>query len=482
MHTRPTLHQLADDLIREARKPFSSDDFISNLQSRWHRKIALSTLEKFKRDLTDHNHLIEISAQDYLPYRAVLEKIGHIPLSVTIRNLELEEKILIPGDRLIPYVSHDLNFEDLTLIGPDGKEIPKQKKTLYLEKAIDYFLYSSEHHFPDFIKINESMPGKSTFTLSVWDMSGVYRALKIKTGDALLLKLVDFDRGVFEVFPYPRGAQRKNKLKQRALCLALEEHIDRLNEKKDFSSSSLEKQLLRAFYNLDASLLEVADFSLSQLLDSTDKLSVVGVERGYPRFVREGKFENLEYTCEEPPHTPKGLSNSLAEILEDLAMPFNDEEFKAILITALGPEKYKLDTLVDLLFGGKGDLFCNKKQEKAFYRYLEKLIKKLYLDMEQPESKVIAELRRKTVILKLSLIKLAKVLKEYQINLADLPWEMLDQIADLDSFCGETLNKLADRNVYPDLGTIREIRLAHKIVFPQLAILEEEIYAQLGVY
>lgn len=482
MHSRPTLHQLADDLIREARRPFSSDDFISNLQNRWHRKIALSTLETLKRSLTEHNHLIEMSTRDYLPYRAVLDKIGHIPLSVTIRNLELEEKILIPGDRLIPYVSHDLNFEDLTLLGPDGEEIIKRKKTFYLEHAIDFFLYSSEHHFPDFIKINENMPGKSTFTLSVWDMREVYRALNIKTGDALLLKLVDFDRGVFEFDPYPRGAQRKNKLKQRALCLALEEHIDRLNEKTDFSSSSLEKQLLLAFYNLDESLLDVADFSLSRFLDSSNKLTVVGVERGYPRFVREGKFENSDYTCEETPHIPKGLSNSLADILEDLALPFSDEEFKAILITALGPEKYKLDALVELLFGGKGDLFFNKKQEKAFYKHLEKLIKKLYLDMEEPESKVIAELRRKTVVLKLSLIKLAKVLKEHQISLADLPWEMLDQIADLDSFCGETLNKLADRNVYPDLATIREIRLAHKIVFPQLALLEEEIYGQLGTY
>ena len=63
-----------------------------------------------------------------------------------------------------------------------------------------------------------------------------------------------------------------------------------------------------------------------------------------------------------------------------------------------------------------------------------------------------------------------------------LTQDLLDKIHDLDHFCRETLSRLADRSVIPDLKFIHDARLTIKIIFPHAASLEEEIYSQLGFY
>ena len=103
-----TLQTLAENLIRESREPFSVDEYIEAIQNRWRRRIAPATLDHLKQTLTNHSHVIEVSGESFLPYQAVLDRIGHIPLEIQLGKADLQHKWMIPGHHLAPFISPDL--------------------------------------------------------------------------------------------------------------------------------------------------------------------------------------------------------------------------------------------------------------------------------------------------------------------------------------------------------------------------------------
>ena len=482
MAGRLTLKKLADNLIREARMPFSAEDFSLMIRQHWRRKISSTTLKRLTVNLADHKHLIGLKSNDFLPYRAVLDKIIHIPIEIPISPIEMNEKVLIPGCRLIPAISTDLDEENITLLDPEGNKIPKKKKKFFLEEIIEFYQYSNAVHFPDHININEQVPGKSSLSVTVWQMEEIFKSFTIRPFRSLLVKIVNYDEGVMQVYPYCNALQNKNKLKERSLNIALEEALLEYLNRGVSPSEDLEKQLLRAFYNIDSKFLNVLSFSVKRFLESAQKVSVVGCEWGQPRFVSSINSSDLAFRLEISPKKSLGNSGSLDEIFEDLGLPFNSIEFTAILRTVLTRKTYSLEVLVDMLFSGKGDLFHNAKQEDCFYQLLRDMMIPLYKEIEEPEPKTIAELREQAVSVKLRLIKTLKFFECKEISLADLPFEILDQIIEMDQFCAETLIFFEESRYPIPIQRIKDIQLALKIINPKLCVLEEEIYNGLSVF
>jgi hypothetical protein len=153
-----------------------------------------------------------------------------------------------------------------------------------------------------------------------------------------------------------------------------------------------------------------------------------------------------------------------------------------MLYTVMASDKYKLEAVFFLLFGGQGDLFKDKKQHEVFYGYLRELLFKICEDLKNRESHLIAGLREQCVDLKLSLVGVLRFLEDQEVGLEDLPADLLNQIIELDHFCNDALHQFADRERPPDLKFVREVRIALKVVLPQLSIVEEEVYSRLAIY
>jgi len=77
MPQKLTLKNLIDHLIHESQGPFTTEEFVQRVEKRWPRKISKSTLGRLKRKLSYHDALIGMEDDDFLPCRAVLDKIGH---------------------------------------------------------------------------------------------------------------------------------------------------------------------------------------------------------------------------------------------------------------------------------------------------------------------------------------------------------------------------------------------------------------------
>ena len=130
-----TLQTLAENLIRESREPFSVDEYIETIQNRWRRRIAPATLDHLKQTLTNHSHVIEVSGENFLPYQAVLDRIGHIPMEIQLGKAELQHQRLIPGHHLVPFISPDLEEDELTFLDPRGREIPKKRESFFYRRG-----------------------------------------------------------------------------------------------------------------------------------------------------------------------------------------------------------------------------------------------------------------------------------------------------------------------------------------------------------
>ena len=127
-------------------------------------------------------------------------------------------------------------------------------------------------------------------------------------------------------------------------------------------------------------------------------------------------------------------------------------------------------------------MFKDKKQHEVFYGNLREMLFKICEDLKTKESLLISGLREQCVDIKMSLVGMLRFLEDQEVGLEDLPAEILNQIVELDQFCKDALCYFSIRNEPQELKFIRDLRVALKIVEPQLALLEEEIYSQIAIY
>ena len=481
MTKKITFNKLTEEIIRESRHPFNVNDFAKNLENRWQKQISESTLKKVKNILLNHHFLIGIKDDDFIPFRAVIEKVRHISLSLQLGTWELKQGILIPGHRLMPFNLEDRKEQDLNFIDPDGNEIQKLKQTFFIQDVASFYQYCG--NFPEEIKINEKFPGKSCMTVTAWDMNYCYKKFESKPGDSLLIDLVDYEKGIFQIRPYSSKQFRSDRLRRRALYLALATQMDPLSQDEKFCSARLEKQLLRVLFSMDQKFLKDVDiFSVTDFLESLQEWTVVGCENGGVQMLPAWKSESGPFVRTSSRRVIKGELGTLNEIFQDIELSFDAEEFKSILYTVMSSDKYKLETVFFILFGGQGELFKDKKQHEVFYGNLREMLFKICEDLKTKESLLISGLREQCVDIKMSLVQILRFLEDQEVGLEDLPAELLNQIVELDQFCNDALRQFSIRNEPPELKFIRDLRVALKVVEPQLALLEEEIYSQIAIY
>ena len=481
MTKNSTLNKLAEEIIRDSKRPFTINDFAKNLETRWKKQISDSSLKKVRQILLNHHSLIGIKENDFVPCRAVIKKIHHISLLIPIGTWELKQGIFIPGHRLMPFLLADRKEEDLTFIDTEGNEIQKLKQTFFIQDVAPFYQYCG--HFPEEIKINEKVPGKSCMAVTSWDMGNYYKKIGTKTGDALLVDLVDYEKGVFEVRPYSASEMRSDRLRKRSFYHALITQMGPLSQDEKFCSEGLEKQLLRVLFSLEPNTLKNIDvFSVTDFLESLKEWTLVGREKGGVQLIPVWKSDPGPFVKSSSRRIIKGEMGDLNEIFQDLELSFDAQQFKSILYTVMSSEKYKLETVFFLLFGGQGELFKDKKQHEVFYGNLRELLFKICEDLKTKESILISGLREQCVDIKLSLVGIMRFLEDQEVGLEDLPAEILNQIIEIDQFCNDSLRTFSMRDELTQLIFIRDLRVALKVVIPQLALLEEEIYSQIAIY
>ena len=132
MKNKISLNQLAETLIHKSVSPFSTEEFAKSLEGQWQKEVSSAAMKRLKKVLVNHPSLIGIHNNNFIPFSAVVKKIGHVSLSLQLGAWELKQGVLIPGHRLIPFMQASLKESELTFQDQDGNEIAKLKNSTKL--------------------------------------------------------------------------------------------------------------------------------------------------------------------------------------------------------------------------------------------------------------------------------------------------------------------------------------------------------------
>ena len=326
------------------------------------------------------------------------------------------------------------------------------------------------------------MPGKSTLNLTGWDLQGLLTSGRLTPGDALQLRMQDYENGVFVLHPLPAGQLRKERIRMRAVYVAMENVLQDAWQQEGHKPARLDKQLLQALHILAEKGMVIPGFSLPGLVECLHHLNIVRDDHHALHLAPAHPAGPEPYVWEVVDHVSTGRTGSLLEIFEDIGLAFSDLEFKSILYSVMATDEFDIEAVFDLLFGAKRDCFHGKKQHSAFYRHLRKLLNGICEDLKCSEPKLVTDIRNQTVVIKMRMIQILRYLESQDVRLEDIPGELLEYLADIDGFCADTLTQFSNRLEPPDVKTIRDIRTALQMLAPNVDLIEDEIYNNLRIY
>lgn len=213
--------------------------------------------------------------------------------SIKPTKYEVEQGILVPGDRCMPFTDPQMLPDELTFVY-NGLSIPHCKGEYITSELLDHYVLFGEEYSAQYLALdpcNEELDYSSTgfelpqkMKLTVLDMKCLYEGWGFQHGDRLILYVIDWNKGVVSLSPElirkdnpfeQTAAEEKRKKWFGIMTLELLDSFERAGP-----CGSMEEQLATAYLGNIPELTDVTCGSVEELLEQTDQIAIVeyGVE------------------------------------------------------------------------------------------------------------------------------------------------------------------------------------------------------------
>ncbi len=291
-----------------------------------------------------------------------------------VSRFEHEKKlgVLIPGGRFAPFCHHAVLPSEMTLIGPDGKKLPKKKIKMSIEDAAAYYnLLGSEEMFHFF----EAEHIDNVATLKVADVNAelkleVYDVSHLDNATTLSVTVKDWSEGVFEIAPTQTTAINDVP----AWLQPFEKALYKVFERYSYYIE-IPEQIRQALFNTPTVLSGDEPFELDRFLATSDSIEIILIGS------RTLLWRNDENPPEvqDPNQLPEGMAltqsnvDSLPDILAELKCPLTPVEIEATMRDELYQGRSDFNMAFERLFRTWDLEFTDSTQETYFMNYLEAL-------------------------------------------------------------------------------------------------------------
>lgn len=281
-----SISNILSNFLRNCPEPFSAKEVLCMINAIGEDM----SLSKLKNMLDSDPRTFKLSKRQYITRTGAFT--GKVFCIVPTQK-EIEEKVLIPGDRCIPFVdseqfSFTLSFEYL------GNML--KNKTIYMDKfcALDLFSLYGEEYSVQYIAADPSCDNlriaendfelPQQVPLTGIDISPLLKDVEFKTGDRLLARVKDWAAGVVEIMPLV--SRKENPFSITDVDLERQKWND-LFESALLDSfermgpcTCMEEQLANVFYENSDKLCVQNCGTVHEFLNSSKKVSVeyFGVE------------------------------------------------------------------------------------------------------------------------------------------------------------------------------------------------------------
>ena len=168
------------------------------------------------RELNYHDALLPVIPGE--KYQLAADLFTNAEFLIVPDGFEIENNILIPGHRFVPFMDQELFPSEISLKEAGARKRQSVKEfSGVAENIIKYHLLMGAETLFDFFAAeaeenmdNARSSANPTLKLTVLDMQKFYAETNFTEGDALLVKVVDYHKGEFE-FRLDNGKARGGK-------------------------------------------------------------------------------------------------------------------------------------------------------------------------------------------------------------------------------------------------------------------------------
>ena len=430
------------DVIMTERQEKKLIDYLGNLDS---TKKLVQILEDLRIKETYNNIENLISIIDSLTF-IIFDKDKVVPKAVALRNLPLrihpqdEEVVgnyLILGHRILPFNNHNLKIDSFTLIYKN-KPIERIKKPFKKSEIHKFYNLLSFEYLPfldQMTDIDNSKDPEEFFKTEVYidtyDMKVLFHDTSFKFGDTLILKIVNYEKGIYEV-------SVDNETEREEVMDANKAFLKSLYGILDDNYYSAEQQLLYSFYYARKKIKSVPAFSIGKLLSVDDTIKFSSFPNGNVMIhykdedINEKIFEENVYDTMSILADPSEL-NSIDAILRYIGNNYTSDHVKAVILDQLSFDKFDYNTMLDFIFKNKTNAFSSDEiLETKFKKLVEKEYVKVKSSFDKNPTPLPANILRRKLLEKTSVITcFLRELDENQVEIDSLPKKEMMELAAL---------------------------------------------------
>ncbi len=371
---------------------------------------------------------------------------------ITPGKIEIENNILFPGHRFCTFCDEDIFPSEITLLDKNSKnKLLAREFTHEVTELIPYHIFlGSEQIFDYFIAENprnNTLLGKKTsqrnVTLNVFDLEEFYAKNDFTTGDALLVTIKDWAKGVFS-FSYISGSDRRDsnvKTWINEFGRAVEMVIDRFEDYLEIPD-----QLRWAFFMGDEFLWGKDAGSLDEFYINSDRIEINFSNASHTILARKITAQGDDMEIPENVGISRGQIASLDELLEDVDSPLKAVEIDGYIMSQFYQGTPDFDMFFRRCFGIKKLSFADDAQEIIFMNYLEDRWETISSQYNLHDDKPKAELREQVLEFIDERLKFLENLKSMDISPAQLPEKEIKKIAEVSVYFTQLLEVLNSEN------------------------------------
>lgn len=222
---------------------------------------------------------------------------------------EIEQGVVVPGDRCIPFVDQKLFPCDI-IFSFNKNVLPEKKLEVDANSVYDYFSLTDIDIFSQYLDadpVNRNLHIADmdymlpyNFGMTGFDFGEIFRITKFRPGDRMLAYVSDWDRGIVEILPLKIFFERRmGNVSRIDLELAKKSWFELLEKlllesfDRHGPCESIDMQLMLVFFENANRLCVPLGGSIAEFLEWTDKIGIefYGVER---RLWRKGEMVEID--------------------------------------------------------------------------------------------------------------------------------------------------------------------------------------------
>ncbi len=368
------------------------------------------------RELENHEALIpQVPGESYVNAEMLFNGAEFL---IVPDALEIDNNILIPGHRFVPFMDQELFPSEVKLkeagarksqssreFSASAEEIIRYHLLMGAETLFDFFAAEAEENIA-----NAQSSNNPQLKLSALDMKKFYAETQFSEGDAIVVRVIDYKEGIFE-FRLENGKQRKSKA-IKAYRQKFENVLAQVTEEL-LPGMPIIDQLRTVFAN-ECTLMQEPMLSLDEMLMS-DSAFDIAFDAEVSTLIKRSEDDDFcdcghdhhhdgcdcghehahDHSRELPDNVTIGSGEvgTLEEMLEKLYSMLNIVELDALLLDNFKNHDLDFNSFYSRAFGESELKFADSMQEACFFNALEERFEIMLDNYSREHDKESAEIR-----------------------------------------------------------------------------------------